>query len=66
MQTLPPTGKWKKDENIYEEGKKLESRGQRAEKKNVIEHSISHKTIESDFVPQMSPYFNYFVSRMKL
>ena len=40
--------------NIYEEGRKLESRGQRSKKKNAIEHSISHKTFESDFVSQMS------------
>ena len=40
--------------NIYEEGRKLESRGQRSKKKNVIQHSIWHKTFESDFVSQMS------------
>ena len=44
----------KKRENIYEEGRKLESRGQRSKKKNFIEHSISYKTLESDFVSQMS------------
>ena len=52
--------------NNYQEGKKLESRGQRAQNKNVIEHSISYKTIESEFMSQMSLYFNYFVSRIKL
>ena len=40
--------------NICEEGRKLESRGQKSKKKNVIEHSISHKTFESDFVSHMS------------
>ena len=43
----------KKEKNIYEEGRKLESRGQRSKKKNFIKHSISHKTLESDFVSQM-------------
>ena len=56
----------KNDKNIYEEGKKLVNQGQRAKNKNVVQHSISYKTIESDFVSQMSVYFNYFVSRMKL
>ena len=44
----------KKDESIHEEGKKLESREKRSKKKNFIEHSISYKTFESDFVSQMS------------
>ena len=52
--------------NNYEEGNKLESLGQRAKNKNVIEHSISYKTIESEFMLQMSLYFNYFVSQIKL
>ena len=56
----------KSDKNIYEEGKKLVNQGQRAKNKNVVQHSISYKTIESDFVSQMSVYFNYFASRMKL
>ena len=56
----------KNDKNIYEEGKKLVNQGQRAKNKNVVQHSISYKTIESDFVSQMSVYFNYFASRMKL
>ena len=44
----------KKEKNIYEEGRKLESRGQRSEKKSFIKHFISYKTLESDFVSQMS------------
>ena len=44
----------KKEKNIYEEGRKLESRGQRSKKKNFVEHSISYKTLESGFVSQMS------------
>ena len=36
----------KKYKDIYEEGEKLEERGQRAKKKNVIEHSISYKTLK--------------------
>ena len=52
--------------NNYEEGNKLESRGQRAKIKNAIENSISYKTIESEFMSQMSLYFNYFVSPIKL
>ena len=52
--------------NNYEEGNKLESLGQRAKNKNVIEHPISYKTIESEFMSQMLLYFNYFVSPIKL
>ena len=44
----------KEEKNIYEEGRKLESRGQRSKKKNVIEHSVLYKTFESDSVSQMS------------
>ena len=47
----------KKGKNIYGEGRKLESRRQRSKKKNVIEHSVSYKTFESDSVSQMSLTF---------
>ena len=44
----------KKEKNIYEEGTKLESLGESSKKKTFIKHSISYKTLESDFVSQMS------------